>query len=322
MAVQNNFKRELLLKQILLEEIAEDLQSQDIDEVQLSLERVSQAIKELEIGKDKAMNSLMEMEDLNIETLREWSQQQKKEINPFKEMRTHLKERISILQKREKEHKLQEDLKKQQQMMEEAARLAKLQQQQQEEARKRQMQMEEDWMHRKLQMEQENVKLQNTEPVQKQPTVKLQKYTITQFQGDFKDWLRFWNQFTVEVDGSGIAEISKFNYLLELVQGKPRDDILGLPHMPEGYKEAKKILQTNYGKDIKVRKALIQELEGLGRIININQTRDIHEFYNKLARIVRTLATMKKLQTAQSHVYTVMDKLGPVKEALVSKDDD
>ena len=31
---------------------------------------------------------------------------------------------------------------------------------------------------------------------------------------------------------------------------------------------------------------------------------------------------MKKLQTAQSHVYTVMDKLGPVKEALVSKDDD
>ena len=31
---------------------------------------------------------------------------------------------------------------------------------------------------------------------------------------------------------------------------------------------------------------------------------------------------MKKLQTAQSHVYTAMDKLGPVKEALVSKDDD
>ncbi len=43
-------------------------------------------------------------------------------------------------------------------------------------------------------------------------SVKLQKYTITPFYGDYKDWLRFWNQFTmVEVDGSSIAEISKFN---------------------------------------------------------------------------------------------------------------
>ena len=126
----------------------------------------------------------------------------------------------------------------------------------------------------------------------------------------------------MEVDGSGIAEISKFNYLLELVRGKPREDILGLPHTPEGYEEAKKILQNTYGKDIKVRKALIQELEELGRITNANHLKEIQEFYNKLARIVRTLVTMKKIKTAQSHVYSLMDKLGPVKEALATKDDD
>lgn len=39
-------------------------------------------------------------------------------------------------------------------------------------------------------------------------SVKLQKYTITPFSGDYKDWLRFWNQFTVEVDGSSISNIS------------------------------------------------------------------------------------------------------------------
>ena len=110
--------------------------------------------------------------------------------------------------------------------------------------------------------------------------------------------------------------------MLELVRGKPREDILGLPHTPEGYEEAKKILQNTYGKDIKVRKALIQELEELGRITNTNHLKEIHEFYNKLARIVRTLVTMKKLETAQSHVYSLMDKLGPVKEALATKDDD
>ena len=90
--------------------------------------------------------------------------------------------------------------------------------------------------------------------------MKLQKYTITPFKGEYKDWLRFWNQFTVEVDGSGISNISKFNYLLELVSGKPNDEILGLPYTEDGYNEAKRNLERNYRKDIKINKALIKEL--------------------------------------------------------------
>lgn len=125
----------------------------------------------------------------------------------------------------------------------------------------------------------------------------------------------------VEVDGSGIAKISKFNYLLELVKGKLREDILGLPHTEKGYEEAKRNLKQNYGKDVKVHKALIKELEDLPVITSIHQLSNIHDFYNKLARVVRTLVTMKKLTTAQSCVYTLIDKLGPVREILVQKDD-
>ena len=145
-------------------------------------------------------------------------------------------------------------------------------------------------------------------------SVKLQRYTITKFNGDYKDWLRFWNQFTVEVDGSSLPEISKFNYLLELVEGKPKEDVLGLPHTTNGYEEAKRILKETYGKDIKVHKALILELETLPEITNIRRTRDMHEFYNRLARVVRTLNTMGKTATAQAHVYSIFNKLGPGKE--------
>ena len=155
-----------------------------------------------------------------------------------------------------------------------------------------------------------------------QQTVKLQRYTITPFSGDYKDWLRFWNQFSVEVDGSTLSEISKFHYLLELVKDKPRDDIVGLPHSIEGYKEAKRILQENYGKDSKVHRALIKDLESLHTITSIHKLEPIHDFYNKFSRIVRTLTTMDKLASAQSTVYTLMDKLGPVREVLVQKDDD
>ena len=44
------------------------------------------------------------------------------------------------------------------------------------------------------------------------------------------------------MDASKISEISKFNCLLELVKGKPKESILGLPHTEEGYEEAKAIL--------------------------------------------------------------------------------
>lgn len=111
------------------------------------------------------------------------------------------------------------------------------------------------------------------------------------------------------MDGSSISEISKFNYLLELVKGKPKDDILGLPHTEDGYKEAKRILEQTYGKDIKVHKAPIKELETLPAISSVHRLNSIHDFYNKLLRIVRTLMTMKRLSSAQSSVYTLMDKL-------------
>jgi hypothetical protein len=78
---------------------------------------------------------------------------------------------------------------------------------------------------------------------------------------------------------------------------------------------------VTYGKDIKVHKAIIQEIESLHPITDIHKTTSIHKFYNKLSRAVRTLTTMKKLDSAQSTVYTVIDKLGPVREILAMADD-
>ena len=77
-----------------------------------------------------------------------------------------------------------------------------------------------------------------------------------------------------------------------------------------------------FGKDIKVYKALIRDLESLPNITSSHKIKEIHEFYTKLSRTVRTLATMKKLEGAQSYVYSIMDKLGSIREAMAQKDDD
>ena len=126
---------------------------------------------------------------------------------------------------------------------------------------------EEDWFHKKFELELALDAEKAAQETSKPQAVKLQKYSITPFKRDYKDWFRFWNQFVVEIDNSKLSEISKFNYLLELVEGEPRNHILGLPHTVEGYEEAKWTLERTYGKNIKVLKALIKDLETLPNII-------------------------------------------------------
>ncbi|PFX21804.1 RNA-directed DNA polymerase from mobile element jockey [Stylophora pistillata] len=68
-------------------------------------------------------------------------------------------------------------------------------------------------------------------------------------------------------------------------------------------------------------KALIKDLKSLPNITSVRRIKDIHDFYGQLSRTVRTLAIMKKLQGAQSYAYNIMNKLGPLREAMVQKDD-
>jgi len=73
---------------------------------------------------------------------------------------------------------------------------------------------------------------------------------------------------------------------------------------------------------IKVHKTLIKNLEALLKIASLHKIKVIHEFYIQLSKTVRTLAAMKYLEGVQSYVYNIMDKLGPVREAMTQRDDD
>ena len=94
------------------------------------------------------------------------------------------------------------------------------------------------------------------------------------------------------------------------MKGKPKDDILGLPHTEDGYKEAKRILGHVhiYGKDRKVHKALNKELEELPVISSIHRINSVHDFYYKLSR---------------DEEINFCAKFGPhsVREVLIQEDD-
>ena len=282
---EGNHKKALNKATYYFGEIEEKINYGVTEDLRLAYERICDINKALEDSANGVKDAMLDA-DTSFDEVRKWSDTRKQDFIPVRNLRDKLKEAVSDLEKQELHKK------------------------------------EEDWFNKKFELELALDAKKAAQEMSKPQAVKLQKYSITPFKGDYKDWLRFWNQFVVEVDNSKISEISKFNYLLELVEGEPKSHILGLPHTVEGYEEAKKILELTYGKNVKVLKALIKDLEMLPNITSLTKVKEIHEFYKQLSRTVRALNTMKKLQSAQSYVYSIMDKLGPVREALVQKDDE
>ena len=59
--------------------------------------------------------------------------------------------------------------------------------------------------------------------------------------------LWFWGQFSEAIDKSLFAPITKFTYLLELLEPNVKRGVESLPFSPEGYNRAKVILKDKYG---------------------------------------------------------------------------
>ena len=81
--------------------------------------------------------------------------------------------------------------------------------------------------------------------VQKSETQKWEQFT-TQFA---KLPNLCWGQFSEANDKSSVAPITKFTYLLELLEPKGKRCVKALPFNVEEYNRAKPILQDKYGKE-------------------------------------------------------------------------
>ncbi|XP_046846738.1 uncharacterized protein LOC124440389 [Xenia sp. Carnegie-2017] len=152
-------------------------------------------------------------------------------------------------------------------------------------------------------------------------TTKLPKLVITKFTGQHTDWLRFWGQFTAEIDNSDVSSITKFSYLNELVEPKVLSCIDGLPFTSEGYERAKNILTTKYGKTSEIINAYVQNIINLPNIQGTKPGK-IHAFYETLLTSVQSLETLGKLKEVSGYVRMTIDKLEGIRSDLVRIDDD
>ena len=150
-------------------------------------------------------------------------------------------------------------------------------------------------------------------------TAKLPKLVISRFGGSFTEWPKFWGHFTEAIDKSSIAAITKFTYLLELLEPNVKRSVESLPFTLEGYNRAKTILETKYGKESEIEKCFVKEILDLPDISGADPHK-IEEFCEKLTHSVQALETMGKLNNVKSNISMTLDKLSGIRGDLVRSD--
>jgi len=109
-------------------------------------------------------------------------------------------------------------------------------------------------------------KLQSSEEIHTERSkveAKLPKLSLPKFDGDFLNWSSFWDQFKAIVDKSSLPDVTKFTYLQSLLEGEPKEVILGLSLTESNYKIACELLEDRFGRKEVVIARHIQELLSL-----------------------------------------------------------
>ena len=78
--------------------------------------------------------------------------------------------------------------------------------------------------------------------------VKLPKLNLPKFSGDVLQWSSFWDQFSVTVHDTDLPVVSKFTYLMSLLEGEPKQAIHGLSLTADQCAIACKILKDRFGR--------------------------------------------------------------------------
>ena len=90
--------------------------------------------------------------------------------------------------------------------------------------------------------------------------VRLPRLELPKFKGELTEWQSFWDRFMALVDDSSIPVISKFSYLLSLLEGEAKSVIQGLALTTSNYPVACTMLKERFGRPERIIFAHIQAL--------------------------------------------------------------
>ena len=118
---------------------------------------------------------------------------------------------------------------------------------------------------------------------------KLPEINLLTFSGNFDEWETFWSSFSNNVDSrDDLEQSAKLSYLLQSLEGEPREMVSGLSHTDDNYRIALESLQNRYADPIQRSEVLLQKFSNLpSPRHNAKELRKFLTEYHKIREQIR-----------------------------------
>ncbi|XP_066904108.1 uncharacterized protein [Halyomorpha halys] len=151
----------------------------------------------------------------------------------------------------------------------------------------------------------------------KKGNLKLPKIELKKFNGEIKEWLGFWGQFSRIHEDPQIEPEDKFQYLIQVtVKGTgARDIVVGFPATSENYDKVISCLKSRFGRTDMLTEFYIRELLSI-IIRNVRSGNEVNSFqlYDQLEAHLRALESIGMTKERYAAI------LYPMVESCLSED--
>ena len=146
----------------------------------------------------------------------------------------------------------------------------------------------------------------NSSPVTKKKYGRLPEVKLATFKGNFDEWETFWSSFRTNVDiRDDLKRSTKFIYLVQSLEGEPKEIISGLAITDDNYILAVHVLKDRYDNASRQTTILLQKFHTLPT--PKHNPKDLRNF----------LTEYRKIKTQLSHVLDFQQSALVIKSILV-----
>ena len=145
----------------------------------------------------------------------------------------------------------------------------------------------------------------NVNVVSKKKPGRLPEVKLTVFKGNFEEWETFWSSFRTNVDVRDDREITtKFIYLVQSLEGEPKEMISGLAITDYNYTVALYILRDRYANESKQTNVLMQKFHAMST--PKHNPKDLRVFLTEYRKIKHQLTRVLDFQASELVIKSIV----------------
>ena len=148
-----------------------------------------------------------------------------------------------------------------------------------------------------------NVNVNNVVP--KKKPGRLPEVKLNVFKGNFEEWETFWSSFRANVDvWDDLEKTTKFIYLVQSLEGEPKEMISGLAINDDNYTVALYILRDRYANESKQTNVLMQKFHTMWT--PKHNSKDLHVFLTEYRKIKHQLSRVLDFQASELVIKSIV----------------